>query len=288
MPENCKHFHQVAADENCQTILDIYDYITEEQFFEWNPVLDGNCNGLWMDNWYCVGAFDSDYPMPPTVTATPTPIPTKSPDDCAAWYLTTVDDTCEIIVGIFGTFDLEDFIAWNPSVFEDCSDIKQSTWYCVGKADTPTTRTDGAPTPTGPAEEMPTQSGISEDCTSYWLVSDDDTCQSIAAANGISQTDLITLNPALGTTCDELQADYYICVGTGSTDPTITTSTPSTIPTGTKTSSTQVSSTASGSDPISTPSPVREGMASDCRRFYLMQAGDLCWSMAQDAGLSTE
>ncbi|KAK7423417.1 hypothetical protein QQZ08_009095 [Neonectria magnoliae] len=218
MPESCKHFHQVEADENCGAILDIYNYVTQDQFFEWNPVLDGDCNGLWSGNWYCVGAYESGNPMPPTVTATPSQVPTGSPDDCAAWYLTTLDDTCDLIASIFGTFDIEDFIAWNPSVFEDCTDIEQDTWYCVGKADTPTTRTDGAPTPTAPGDDMPTQSGISEDCISYWLVSEDDTCKSIAAANSIPEKNLIDWNPALRLKCDGLDADYYICVGIDTDD----------------------------------------------------------------------
>lgn len=286
MPDNCKHFHQVAADENCQTILGIYAYITEDQFFEWNPVLNGDCNGLWANNWYCVGAYDgNNNPMPPTVTATPSPIPTKSPNDCAAWYFTTDDDTCDIIVSIFGTFGLEDFTAWNPSVFDDCSDITQNTWYCVGKADTPTTRTSGAPTPTEPAGEMPTQAGISGNCTAYWLVSEEDTCKSIAAANAITEESLKTWNQALGSECDGLKSDYYVCVSVDTYDP-VTTLPPTQV--STKTSTTQASITTSGSQPITTPSPVRDGMASDCRRFYLMQSGDLCWSMAAAAGITTE
>ncbi|KAK2594660.1 hypothetical protein QQS21_007636 [Conoideocrella luteorostrata] len=285
MPSNCKNFHKVSADENCQTILSMYSYITEKQFFDWNPVLKGNCFGLWLDNWYCVGAFDNNYPMPPTVTATPSPVPNNSPGDCKSWYRTTVDDTCDVIASMFGTFKREDFIKWNPSVFDDCTAIKQNTWYCVGKAGTPTTRSSGAPQPTGPESSRPTQSGIAKDCSNYWLVSQTDTCKSIAAANGISETSLRTWNPALGSDCKGLAADYYVCVAVGSSSAT---STPPPIQTGTKTTSAKVSasSTSPSSTPISTPSPTREGMTSQCRRFYLMQPGDLCWSMAQSAGVS--
>lgn len=287
MPTNCQNFYQVQPEENCQTILDAFSYITREQFFQWNPVLSGNCNGLWAGNWYCVAAFDDGRPMPPTVTATPSPIPTNSPGDCTAWYFTTIDDTCDLISAMFGTFSSTDFISWNPSVYEDCSDIKQDTWYCVGKSTTPTTRTTGIPTPTN-GDNMPTQSDISENCISYWLVSPGDTCESIAAANGITTVNLKVWNPALGPDCEGLSPDYYICVGTASQEPTSappptgTTSLSSSSPTETPTTTTP------GTEPITTPSPVRDGMKSQCRRFYLMQAGDLCWSMAQSAGITTE
>lgn len=90
--------------------------------------------------------------------------------------------------------------------------MKQDTWYCVGKSDTPTTRTESVPATTT-AEEMPTQTGISEDCTGSWLVSNTDTCKSIAKANGVTVANLITWNNDFGTDCAGLEPEYYICVG---------------------------------------------------------------------------
>lgn len=190
---------------------------------------------------------------------------------------------------MFGTFSSADFISWNPSVSEDCSDIKQDTWYCVGKASTPTTRTTAIPTPTNPGEGMPTQPGIAEDCNRYWLVSPQDTCESIAAANGITVLNLQVWNQDLGSECKGLKPDYYVCVGTGSGQSS--TAVPSTVTTSPVSSSqpqTSPSTTTSAAETVTTPSPVREGMSSQCRRFYLMQPGDLCWSMAQSAGITTE
>lgn len=36
----------------------------------------------------------------------------------------TIDDTCDSIAAMFGTFSTSDFISWNPSVWDDCSQIK--------------------------------------------------------------------------------------------------------------------------------------------------------------------
>lgn len=112
-------------------MLEKYSYISQQQFFDWNPALEENCNGLWSGYWYCVADFAStDLPMPPTVTASPSPVQTGIADSCVAWYMTTVSDTCDAIVSIFGSFSKEDFIKWNPGVWSDCSNIQVS--YLVG------------------------------------------------------------------------------------------------------------------------------------------------------------
>ncbi|EUC40695.1 carbohydrate-binding module family 50 protein, partial [Bipolaris oryzae ATCC 44560] len=34
------------------------------------------------------------------------------------------------------------------------------------------------------------------------------------------------------------------------------------------------------------PSPTQAGMVAGCRRFYLVQAGDGCWAIANSAGIA--
>lgn len=220
MPEDCQVYHLVEADQNCNDIVNIYGYLSQQQFFDWNPVLDGNCHGLWLDTWYCVGAFDGagNLPLPSHITTTPEsgPRPTGHPNDCTRWYFTTGDESCDDIAAMFGSFDAADFIAWNPSVFSDCAGITSEAWYCVGRPGTPTTRTEGAPTPTdGDPDARPTQSGVAEDCTDFWLVeSSDETCASIARKAGVSVDDLYVWNHMLTfPECGGLVPDYYICVG---------------------------------------------------------------------------
>ena len=62
--------------------------------------------------------------MPPTATQSQSPVPSGVPKDCKAWYQTHLTDDCETIAKMFGTFSEDDFIKWNPSVWDDCSDIK--------------------------------------------------------------------------------------------------------------------------------------------------------------------
>ncbi|KAF5252511.1 hypothetical protein FANTH_2405 [Fusarium anthophilum] len=198
MPTDCIHYHQAEADESCRDILKTYSYLSKDQFFKYNPVLKNNCDGLWKDNWYCVGV-KSELLMPPTATTTPSDIPSGSPKDCKAWYYTTGGETCDQLAKMFGTFSADEFISMNPAVFDDCSDIEDNTWYCVAGPDTPITRTASLTTPTQLETAMPTQSNVSSDCKEYWLVSKKDTCKSIRQANSISLEKLLAWNPALGT-----------------------------------------------------------------------------------------
>lgn len=108
--------------DTCLSILSMMTYISQTQFFAWNPALNGNCNGLWSGYYYCVANFNSASPPPmPTVTTKPTSVAGGSTDSCTSWYNTTVGDTCDRIALQFGTFSASDFIGWNPIVGSDCS-----------------------------------------------------------------------------------------------------------------------------------------------------------------------
>ena len=117
MPSNCRVYHQAEADQNCNDIVNEYGYISQEQFLDWNPALNGNCNGLWLDTWYCVGAFD-ELPLPAHETTKPTSgfIPLGYPQDCTRWYFVTGPETCESIAAMFGMFTESEFVSWNPTV----------------------------------------------------------------------------------------------------------------------------------------------------------------------------
>jgi hypothetical protein len=81
-----------------------FDYVTKEQFFSWNPALQGNCNGLWAGYYYCVANFATGViPMPPTVTKAPDGAPTAV-GTCNKWYQAVGNDDCDAISTYFGTF----------------------------------------------------------------------------------------------------------------------------------------------------------------------------------------
>jgi hypothetical protein len=261
--EGCT-FTNKDQDENCETIL-AFGVSTREQFFEWNPHLDGNCNALWVDYYYCIAAYDpadvSNLPAPPTATTRPTDTAGGTTGLCTSWYRASSIDTCEDIVARFGRFTLDDFLGWNLGVGSDCAGIRAGLWYCVAVPGTPTTPIENdVSIPTG----TPTQSGTVENCEEYWLVSDEDTCSGIARHNGISVEKLIEYNPALGSgsSCSNLEADLYVCVAVegenGGTTPSPTSGSPGTTTTTGTTSAPVTTTTGGGGEsPVSTPSPVQ-------------------------------
>ncbi|KAF1833739.1 hypothetical protein BDW02DRAFT_598793 [Decorospora gaudefroyi] len=236
MPSNCKVFHQATADQNCNDLVNLYGYFSQEQFLTWNPVLDGNCLGLWLDTWYCVGAYsDQDLPLPAHRMTKPTEgnIPLGYPADCARWYQMTGGDTCELIALMFGSFSEIEFVKWNPSVRSDCSDIVQDAWYCIGRPGTPTTRTTTSTPPTTATATTtatprpvqtpsPVREGMTKDCVRFYLQQPGEFCDAIASSAGISSAQFYEWNPAVGSDCRNLWPDYYYCVGVSGPATTIT------------------------------------------------------------------
>ncbi|OTB01250.1 carbohydrate-binding module family 50 protein [Hypoxylon sp. CI-4A] len=145
IPRSCQAYYQAKRNDTCIDVLAEYTYISKEQFFKWNPALNGTCNGLRPGYWYCVADFGTDLPMPPTLTIAPSPTASGQPSNCTTWYYSTVNDDCDAVVLQFGTFSKDDFISWNPSVWSDCSNFQENEYYCVGVLGTPTSRTSAIP-----------------------------------------------------------------------------------------------------------------------------------------------
>jgi len=271
IPSTCQNYYQAQAGDTCVSVLSVYDYTTEEQFFAWNPALGGNCQGLWLGYYCCVANFEDEnnLPMPPTVTAGASPTAVGTISTCEKWYITRVNDDCASIASWFGTFSTQDFISWNPSVGSTCTDVKQDTYYCVGIPSTPTTRS-VALKPTVPPS-LPTQAGVASNCTQFWLVSPSDTCASIIANGGVANaTDFYLWNPAVGSDCAGLVVNYYVCVSTSEweTIPPISTVTISgsqtVVPSMTTSSSPSSSTMTTRGTPVTTPSPYMPGMVDGC------------------------
>lgn len=275
-------------------------HATEQQFMAWHPFLNGNCNGLWAGSYYCTWA-GTELPPPPTVThlAVGEPVKPSIAVNCNRWYQ-AFGDTCQAIVDMFGRFSLADFTQWNPSVGTACATgIDDGFHYCVGVPGTPTTRTAAPiPIPTGtvPDEDpIQTQPGIAAGCAALRLVHLDDTCARITSRNGISLDDFLAWNPSVGasvaTGCTNLLPNYHVCVSMAGEDgETSTTTTPGPTPTSTTTSATMTTTTTTttaggGGGSAPPPSPVQAGITASCRRYYLVQAGDGCWAIANAAGI---
>ncbi|KAK1624127.1 hypothetical protein BDP81DRAFT_398658 [Colletotrichum phormii] len=95
----------------------------------------------------------------------------------------------------------------------------------------------------------------------------EDSCFSIAAANGISEAQFLSWNPSVGANCGGMWAAAYVCVRTlDFVSPTTATPTTTTSPTTTKTPG----------NGIETPQPTQPGMISNCDKFYFVKTDESC------------
>ncbi|RAH43024.1 LysM peptidoglycan-binding domain-containing protein [Aspergillus brunneoviolaceus CBS 621.78] len=171
-----------------------------------------DCSGLRPGYYYCIAAYDN-LPLPPHVTTPPHPTPQGTVKNCTAWYQADKEDTCSLIVTMFGTFSREQFVSWNPNLGRECLKLTPGYYYCVGDASTPSTRTAKLPAPTDFPTTYPHQPRVTRDCNKWWLVGPTDTCLLITLANEISVKVFYTWNPDVvgpNKMCEYLPAGFEI------------------------------------------------------------------------------
>ncbi|RDW76308.1 LysM peptidoglycan-binding domain-containing protein [Aspergillus mulundensis] len=180
---------------------------------------------------------------------------------------------------------------WNPSVSEGCAGMQAGNSYCVeafGEPDpgeitsttttvpvtTTTTKTSTSTTTTTGGAPGATQSGQITTCNRWDLVQPGDTCSVyLDKYPGLTLAKLVEWNPAIGSQCQSLWVDTYLCTGVeGYTAPTTTT--------------TAAPTTTAPSNGVTTPSPIQPGMTTSCASFHEVQSGDTCASIAQSNGIS--
>jgi hypothetical protein len=113
---------------------------------------------------------------------------------------------------------------------------------------------------------------MASNCDKFYLVASGDQCDTIATNEGISLADFYAWNPAVGTSCQYLDLDDYVCVDVIGVTPSFTVTT--------------ISSTAVPSNGIPTPTPYQTGMASNCDSFHLVNSGDQCAALATAYNIS--
>ncbi|KAI9041497.1 LysM peptidoglycan-binding domain-containing protein [Aspergillus affinis] len=260
-PKGCYRWHKVQYGETCRKIAIRYSLITLDEFIAWNPEAAVDCDNLFAGWQVCVGVsqpisfptpitgpvdppepspwtpstlrpFTWPTTLPPnftlpgpyTLTAMPTSnVQVNTTKDCRAWYQIDYYETCQNVVNLFGTFSMQDFLAWNPTLGKDCKGIQNYFWYCVAVPGTPASRTaprPELPEPTG----LLRQPGVAPNCNRWWVVLRFDTCDKIVYRNDIGFEDFHKWNPAISwPSCKGLRRDSEVCVGVANNE-TITSS----------------------------------------------------------------
>ncbi|PYI34977.1 hypothetical protein BP00DRAFT_306095, partial [Aspergillus indologenus CBS 114.80] len=189
------------------------------------------------------------------------------------FYLVQIGDSCEKTEAQLD-ISATQFLKWNPSVNSDCSNILAGYYYCVDVPNptapvtttvpattTTTTPADGITTPT------PIQTGMTDKCSKFDLFQSGDSCEAIAAKHEIQLSTFYTWNPAVSSSCGDLDVDYYVCVqARGYTAPT----TP----------------TAAAGNAITSPTPFEPERVAGCTAFYFVRSGDTCPAIASSHGIT--
>lgn len=225
MVNNCDAFHLVVSGDECGLIASKYG-ISLTQFYAWNPAVGSSCATLGLDYYVCVSIVGMGptsavpsttvKPTPSNGIATPTPIQSGMVNNCDAFHKVVSGDQCGLIASKYG-ISLSQFYSWNPAVGSSCATLGLDYYVCVSivgvapspttlKTSTTTTKGNGVSTPT------PVQSGITSSCKTFRKVVTGDTCAVITQKAGISLANFYKWNPGVGSSCQTLQLDTYVCV----------------------------------------------------------------------------
>lgn len=199
-------------------------------------------------------------------------------------------ETCDNMSASWG-ISVQEFTKLNPGV--TCPNLQAGKSYCVvgeytddgGQTTPPPSPTTTSAKPTTPTTTPPTtmrtstiistapnpsnspaMPGIVGNCDRFYKIQSGDGCDSIAQKNGITPAQFKSWNTEINASCSNLWLDYYVCVHVpGATTPPTTTTT----------------------GPSPSNSPLMPGVVGTCNRFYKVQSGDGCDSIAQKNGITT-
>ncbi|KAI6257280.1 hypothetical protein MCOR29_010644 [Pyricularia oryzae] len=302
-PSYCNDWHLVMPGESCRAIvLQHGSWMGIEDFFLWNPAVGSDCMGLSLYKYVCVGIqpqtqISIDFPtitnnatVPPMVIPTavelppvdnsfaPSPAQGPLPTDCVEYYLTQPGETCRDVVAKHDSITQAQFLAWHPFLNGNCDGLWLGYYYCILVENF---------IPEPPVETSapsPVEAGIVSDCRAWFKATGPTwTCEQFVLIFGrFSLSDFIKWNPAVGSSCENsIKADYWYCVAVPDTPTTRT----ATLPGVTSTATVVPPTSTTASPPPATPTPTQPGMISGCRKFYFVQSGDVCWAIANSAGI---
>ncbi|PYI13866.1 hypothetical protein BO99DRAFT_395918 [Aspergillus violaceofuscus CBS 115571] len=273
--------HTISASE----YIRFYDNMTLTQFLSWNTYIDSV--NLQTGEVVCIGPPGGAYtpvltaaaqPSVYTTTATPAePTPAGTIKNCGLYYEVIADDECNTIALAYSLTSAQ-FMAMNPSLDGNCSNLQIGYDYCValvnGTTITATLTTTATPTATA-YKPAPTQtvSGTTDECYEWYIVQDSDTCKTIEVEFGITLAVFRALNTYIDASCSNLWLSYAYCVsgvaenaaGTGTTMTVTTTST---------------------STYVAAPTQTVSGSTAECFEWYVVQSGDTCETIEKLYGIT--
>ncbi|RBR26166.1 uncharacterized protein FIESC28_01057 [Fusarium coffeatum] len=278
--DTCVSFHQAGKGETCAKIVSNFGTFDSDTFFEWNPAVGKDCDGIWAGYYYCVGVPGTPTVKPsatspkPTATGggqTPSPIQEGLAKNCNKFHQITSTTTCASIERYYN-LPLDQLVAWNPAVEKSCSGLWVGYWVCVSvEGYKPTTTTAATATTTKPANGIstpsPIQGNMVKNCEKFHQIQSTTTCTSIENYYNLPFDTFYSWNPAVGSKCTSLLTGYWVCVGAVGWKPPTKTTTKGSTP------------TKAPSNGITTPLPIQPKMVGNCNKFHMVAKTTTCSSI---------
>ncbi|RAK80254.1 LysM peptidoglycan-binding domain-containing protein [Aspergillus fijiensis CBS 313.89] len=247
----CTYETAASSGDTCHSFS--ADWGLDVQTFEsLNPGI--TCPALVAGQNYCVvgtalsgGSTTSSSSTLTTSTSTMTSLSSLTPHqpqqtgtaaNCDQFYLVQIKDLCKKIEAQFD-ISATQLLKWNPSVDSGRS------FHVLRSVST----------------------GMTDNCSKFDLIQSGDSCEAIAVKYDIQLSTFYTWNPAVGSSCADLDVGYYVCVET--LDYTARTTT----------------TTATGKA-ITIPTPFEPEMVAGCTAFYFVRSGDTCPFIASSHGIT--
>jgi hypothetical protein len=236
--DSCTNFYFAVANDNCEKIAKKFGTFSSADFIKWNPAVGDDCSGIWAQTYYCVGVpgtptapvttVKSITTQPsPTGNGISTPLPTQPGmvNNCDAFFYVPegFNGGCKAIADQSG-ISLTQFINWNTQVGgESCNLLWAKAYVCISvvghtpsKPQPTTTKPTPTPTPAPTGCQVshpePTQPGSVCGCKQWYKPASGEYCWDVQQKFGISAGNFNRWNPSVGSNCEGLWKDTYLCV----------------------------------------------------------------------------
>ncbi|KAG6847464.1 hypothetical protein H0H93_007975 [Arthromyces matolae] len=281
---DCAQYYTVVDGDGCSSIAASFG-LTTLQLSTLNPGLKTDCSNLILGLAYCVfptypiSSIGADSSIPVNVA------PGTITDGCLEYYTVVSGDNCGAIETNYGLTSAQ-FLAYNPEIAADCSNLQLDLAYCV-KTSTTTTSGD-----TGSSGGPPTNlaSGSLTTCTEYYTVAAGDDCPTIETKYSIAAVDFFNWNPELNSGCNILAGEAYCVGGGGNPCGTIYTVQPGDYCYAITQSQSITQARLDALNPFLDANcdlEVGENLCM-CARTYTVQSGDYCYAITQSQGVTQD
>lgn len=202
------------------------------------------------------------------------PTPSGTIPNCGLYYGVLEGQTCDTITLNF-SLTLDQFLAMNPEVYSNCSNLLYGFDYCVATVSGGATVTSSATTVTSTIVPAPTQTvtGTTSQCYEWYVIQSGETCADIEEDYDITLDTIRALNTYIDAACDNIWANYAYCVNGVAAS---------------STSTATVTASTTTSTIVAAPTQTVAGTTDECYEWYVVQSGETCADMEEDYGITLD